>query len=65
MTITLNEKVINSYKSVFGYEGTLLLVFGSSLLLLIISCIFYPDEINQIVYFVVTGVIFMTLCLFR
>lgn len=55
--IRINEKVINSYKTVLGYGGTLLIVFGAALMLPITACIFYPEEVNQIIYFLVPSLV--------
>ncbi|AMP20142.1 hypothetical protein AZF37_02210 [endosymbiont 'TC1' of Trimyema compressum] len=59
MKLEIDKKIVNSYKSVFGFGGTLLIVFGFVLLLPIASCLFYPEEVNQIMYFVVPGLVFI------
>ena len=59
MKLEIDKKIVNSYKSVFGFGGTLLIVFGFVLLLPIASCLFYPEEIDQIVYFVIPSIVFI------
>ena len=59
MKLEIDKKIVNSYKSMFGFGGTLFIVFGFVLLIPIVSCLFYPEEVNEIIYFVIPSLGFI------